>query len=94
MREGLENWHPEVKEPFFSVVTGTLNRRSILPQCVDNTVNAYDNLELVILDGGSNDGTVEYLKSLDHERIHLIEIGHTSSWPHFMNLGIQNSKYD
>ena len=77
-----------------SIVTGTLNRLNFLENLINNTVNANTNLELVLIDGGSTDGTIEYIKNLKHPRIKFVEIGHRSSYPHFMNIGIKNSKYD
>lgn len=66
----------------------------ILPKLFENTVDSNDKLELVLVDGGSTDGTLEYIKQINHPRIKLIEIGHRSSYPHFMNIGIQNSSYE
>lgn len=77
-----------------SIVTGTLNRVHLLPKIIANTVDANENLELVLVDGGSTDGTIEYIKNLNHLRIKLIEVGGRSSYPHFMNLGIENSTYE
>lgn len=77
-----------------SVVTGTLNRLELLKHVINNTVNKSDKLELVLLDGGSTDGTIEYIKELNNPNIKLIEIGERSSYPSFMNIGIKESKYD
>jgi len=77
-----------------SIVTGTLNRCGLLPDLIENTVDRCSKLELVLVDGGSTDDTLEYIKSLNHPQITLIEVGGRSSYPHFMNLGIKNSKYD
>lgn len=77
-----------------SIVTGTLNRKVLLEKVVENTVLSSDKVELVLVDGGSTDGTLEYIKSLNHDRIKLIEVGERSSYPHFMNLGIKNSTYE
>jgi len=77
-----------------SIVTGTLNRKHLLQGLIDNTVNSCEKLELVLVDGGSEDGTLEFIKSLNHNRIKLIEFGKRSSYPHFMNLGIKNAKYE
>lgn len=77
-----------------SIVTGTLNRRIFLPRLIENTVEANENLELVLVDGGSNDGTIEYIKEKKHPRIKLIEVGERSSYPHFMNLGIKYSSHE
>ena len=77
-----------------SIVTGTLNRKFILPDLISNTVDRDERLELVLVDGGSTDGTIEYLKKLNHPKIKLVEVGERSSYPHFMNLGIKNSSYE
>jgi len=77
-----------------SIVTGTLNRCHLLENLIKNTIDSNDKLELVLVDGGSSDGTLEYIKKLNHPRIKLIEVGERSSYPHFMNLGIQNATYD
>jgi GT2 family glycosyltransferase len=77
-----------------SIVTGTLNRKYLLPYLIENTVESNSKLELVLVDGGSTDGSIEYIKSLNNDQIKLIEYGKRSSYPHFMNLGIKNSKYD
>jgi glycosyltransferase involved in cell wall biosynthesis len=81
-------------EQGISVVTGTLNRRILLPLVIDNTVNADERLELVLVDGGSNDGTAEYIASLRHPRIRFIEVGGRSSYPDFMNLGVKNARHE
>lgn len=77
-----------------SIITGTLNRGPLLPKLIENTVEANDKLELVLVDGGSTDGTIEYIKEENHPRIKLIEVGGRSSYPHFMNLAIQNATHE
>jgi glycosyltransferase involved in cell wall biosynthesis len=77
-----------------SIVTGTLNRKNLLPNLIKNTVDSDERLELVLVDGGSTDGTIEYIKELNHNKIKLIEVGGRSSYPHYMNLGIENSSYE
>jgi glycosyltransferase involved in cell wall biosynthesis len=77
-----------------SIVTGTLNRQNLLPGLIANTVKSDHRLELVLVDGGSIDGTIGYIKSLNHPRIKLIEYGKRSSYPHFMNLGIENASHE
>ena len=65
-----------------SIVTGTLNRVNLLPKIIKNTVDSNNKLELVLVDGGSTDGTIDYIKKLNHPRIKLIEVGGRSSYPH------------
>ncbi len=79
-----------------SIVTGTLNRLKYLGGLIENTVQSDcgDGLELVLVDGGSTDGTIEYIKRLNHPNIKLVEVGKRSSYPHYMNLGIKTASYE
>ncbi len=77
-----------------SIVTGTLNRLDLLKEVIKNTIDRSDKIELVLLDGGSTDGTIEYVKSLNNERINFIEIGGRSTYPSFMNIGIKAAKHE
>ena len=76
-----------------SIVTGTLNRLKYLTILLENTVYKNSQLELVLVDGGSNDGTIEYIEQINQPNIKLIKYGKRSTYPHFMNLGIVNAKY-
>ncbi len=77
-----------------SIITGTLNRVSLLPKLIENTVLSNDKIELVLVDGGSVDGTSDYIKTLNHPRIKFLEVGGRSPYPHFMNLAIKNSTHE
>jgi len=49
----------------FSIVTATLNRMKYLRECVESVFEqGYEDVEHVIVDGGSTDGTVPILESL------------------------------
>jgi len=77
-----------------SIVSGTLNRIELLPDLLANTIYASDKVELILVDGGSTDGSINFLKNVKHPNFKLIEVGGRSSYPHFMNLGIREAKYD
>ena len=77
-----------------SIITGSYNRLNNIKRLISNTVDANQSLELVIVDGGSTDGTVEYMQNLNHKNIKLINYGKRSSYSHFSNLAIENSKFD
>jgi|TARA_R110000850_G_scaffold167142_1_gene292245 glycosyltransferase involved in cell wall biosynthesis len=77
-----------------SIVTGTLNRREYLKDLLRDTVESDERLELVLVDGGSTDGTIETLEDINHPRVKLVKHGERSSYPHYMNLGIHNSSYE
>ena len=72
-----------------SIVTGTLNRKPYLTTLLNNTVWADHRIELVLVDGGSTDGTIELMEHLSNveSRIKFIQVGERSSYPHYMNLG-------
>ncbi len=83
-----------------SIVTGTLNRLKFLPRLIENTVDCKNvnltapPLELVLVDGGSTDGSIEYIENLNHPNIKLIKVGKRSGYPHYMNLGIKAAKHE
>ena len=73
----------------FSIIAGTLNRRKLLEPLLENTLYASDLVELILVDGGSTDGTVEYLSDINHERFKFIPYGKRSYYPEFMNLALK-----
>lgn len=60
--------------PSISVVTPTLNQRRYIEATIDSVLNqAYPNLEYILVDGGSTDGTQELLPSYGEALHWLIE---------------------
>lgn len=58
------------KLPLISVVIPTYNRIHTLPASVDSVLKqTYENLELIIMDDGSTDGTEEYVRDIADERV-------------------------
>lgn len=56
--------------PLVSVVIPTYNRIHTLPASVDSVLKqSYKNLELIIMDDGSTDGTEEYVKGITDARV-------------------------
>lgn len=59
-----------------SIVVGTYNRLEQIKACVDSVIDQTRTpFTLYITDAGSTDGTVEYLRSLNDERIRPILVG-------------------
>ena len=59
--------------PTFSVVIPTYNRADYLPQAVESVLSqTFADLELIIVDDGSIDGTADFVGGLDDERVQYI----------------------
>lgn len=57
------NIRAPVVSPLISIVIATYNSNTTLQQCLDSvTQQTYPYKELIVIDGGSNDGTAEILK--------------------------------
>lgn len=52
-----------VPAPLISIIVAVFNGRATLQQCIDSVIQqTYPNKELIIIDGGSTDGTVDLLE--------------------------------
>lgn len=60
-----------------SICIPTYNRLSYLKRCLDSIFDGFGDYpyEVIIADGGSTDGTLEYLKELDNDAVKVIEQG-------------------
>jgi len=77
-----------------SIITGTFNRLENIKRLISNTVDKNKFIELVIVDGGSSDGTIDYLIKNNNNNIRFINYGKRSTYSHFMNLAIENSTHE
>lgn len=57
-------------KPLISIITPCLNRAHMLAEAIESVLNQdYDNVEHIIIDGGSTDGTLELLKKYKHIKL-------------------------
>lgn len=55
-------------KPFISIVVAVFNGAKTLQKCIDSVANqSYRNIQLVIMDGASSDGTLEILEKNTHQ---------------------------
>lgn len=76
-----------------SIVLTTLNAAQFLRELVDSCLNqAYPHIELIAVDGGSTDGTLEILKEYNDLRISIInQVDNAGKLPGAINLGLEHA---
>lgn len=76
--------------PKVSVIMPSLNVADYIEQCMESVVNqTLRDIEIIVVDAGSTDGTLEILKKFESEdnRLHIIH-SDRKSYGYQMNLGI------
>jgi glycosyltransferase involved in cell wall biosynthesis len=78
-------------EPLVSIVTPSLNMARFLPQTIESVLSQdYPEIEYIVMDGGSTDGTIEILKSYgDRLRFYSAPDGGAAD---AINRGFQRSR--
>lgn len=83
---------PIYKKPLVSVIIPTYNHRLFVRAAIDSVLNqSITNIEVIIIDDSSNDGTQEVLNSIKDNRIRLIKLAENRQ-AHSRNLGIKYAR--
>lgn len=84
---------PKEQYPFTSIIVLTWNNLAINKRFVNAIEKYTNNYELIVVDNGSTDGTIEYLESLGN-RILLIKNGKNVGISKGRNIGLNHASYD
>lgn len=80
-------------QPLVSVVLPTYNRAYTISRAIDSVLNqTYSNLELIVVDDGSNDDTRVVVESINDERIKYIRNSKSMGAAFAQNLGIKHAR--
>ena len=78
--------------PLISVIMPVFNREKVVMNAVNSILSqSYQNFELIIVDDGSSDGTIDVLNEINNEKIKLIITGENNGCPAARNRGILES---
>ena len=79
--------------PSVSVIVVNLNGRSLLVRCLDSLwAQSSIDFEVVVVDNGSVDDSVDYLRSLSEERLRIVTLETNVGFAGGCNAGIQQAK--
>lgn len=84
--------YPPPPPTTFSVILPTFNRKDLVTRAIDSVLlQNYQDFELIVIDDGSTDGTMEVLAHYDDPRLRILqkENGGVSS---ARNLGLENAR--
>ncbi len=78
--------------PKVSVIVLNYNGKHHLKECIDSILNqTYRNYEIIVIDNGSNDGSVEFLNEMYKDKIYLIQNRTNLGFAEGNNIGIASS---
>ncbi len=84
--------HPAAR-PLVSVIVVNWNGAAYLPECLDSIAEqSYPNIEIIVVDNGSTDDSVAFVKAAYGGRVHLIENPTNLGFAGGNNVGIRAAK--
>jgi len=82
-----------IKEPMISVIIPTYNRKEQLLHSIESVFNqTYSNMEIVVVDDGSTDGTRDEIKKIKDERVRYIYLEQNMGPSGARNIGVKEAK--
>ena len=76
-------------KPEISVIVVNLNRRELLGRCLDSLWRqTFSNFEVVVVDNGSTDGSMEFLRAISEPRLRIVSLTSNKGFAGGCNAGI------
>jgi glycosyltransferase involved in cell wall biosynthesis len=83
----------ETIDNFFSVIIPLYNKRDYVRRSINSALTqAYDNYEIIVVDDGSTDGSLEEVENIKDSKIRIIRQSNAGCSA-ARNAGVKNSKY-
>ena len=80
--------------PRVSIITVVFNNGELIERCISSVLSqSYDNIEYIVVDGGSTDGTIDVISKYKHAIDHLISEPDDGIYD-AMNKGLQRASGD
>lgn len=81
------------KNPLVSIIIPTRNRFNLLKRSINSVLNqSYKNIEVIVIDDASSDGTYQFLKSIKDKRVRLIHLKKHQGAAKARNAGLKKAK--
>ena len=81
-----------VEYPLVSIIVVNTNEKRYIGRCLSSLLNqTYPNLEIIVVDNASTDGSVEYIKK-NFPEVKIVESKINAGCPGGRNIGIKNAK--
>lgn len=88
-----EDTHRGTRPPSVSVILPVRDRADVVGQAVASVLNqTYGDLELIVIDDGSTDGTLRVIHAIADPRLKIIEAGDSCGVSAARNLGIERAR--
>lgn len=82
-----------MEEKLISVVIPTYNRKEKLPACIKSVLSqTYENIEVLVVDDASTDGTEELFSQISDPRLHYLRYKENKGACHARNYGARRAK--
>lgn len=79
--------------PLASVVVVNLSRRDLLERCLESLWSQqFDDFEVVVVDNGSTDDSLEYLRGVQDPRLAVVSLDHNHGFAGGANAGIRATR--